>query len=112
MASCFPLRASVAVYVSFFRCMMVADHGLMRLFSRTAAPEASNNPLGYKFSWSPRGVLLALRNTGKWWEDGKVREIDGRELMTIAKPYVVYPGMSIIADERNHGGARSLLLTI
>ena len=22
------------------------------------APEASNNPLGYKFSWSPRGVLL------------------------------------------------------
>ncbi|KAJ2426024.1 saccharopine dehydrogenase (NADP+, L-glutamate-forming), partial [Coemansia sp. RSA 2522] len=24
------------------------------------APEASNNPLGYKFSWSARGVLLAL----------------------------------------------------
>ena len=22
------------------------------------APEASNNALGYKFSWSPRGVLL------------------------------------------------------
>lgn len=61
------------------------------------APEASNNPLGYKFSWSPRGVLLALRNTGKWWEDGKVREIDGRELMTIAKPYVVYPGFATVA---------------
>ena len=22
------------------------------------APEASNNPLGYKFSWSARGVIL------------------------------------------------------
>jgi len=28
----------------------------------TAAPEASDNPLGYKFSPSSRGVLLALRN--------------------------------------------------
>ncbi|KAG9818554.1 saccharopine reductase, partial [Aureobasidium melanogenum] len=25
------------------------------------APECSDNPLGYKFSWSSRGVLLALR---------------------------------------------------
>ena len=24
------------------------------------APECSDNPLGYKFSWSSRGVLLAL----------------------------------------------------
>ena len=24
------------------------------------APEASDNPLGYKFSWSPRGVLLNM----------------------------------------------------
>ena len=30
------------------------------------APEASDNPLGYKFSWSSRGVLLALRNAAKW----------------------------------------------
>jgi saccharopine dehydrogenase-like NADP-dependent oxidoreductase len=36
------------------------------------APEASNNPLGYKFSWSSRGVLLALRNSAKYWEDGNV----------------------------------------
>ena len=26
------------------------------------APEANDNPFGYKFSWSPRGVLLAGRN--------------------------------------------------
>jgi saccharopine dehydrogenase-like NADP-dependent oxidoreductase len=36
------------------------------------APEASNNPLGYKFSWSSRGVLLALRNSARFWQDGKV----------------------------------------
>jgi saccharopine dehydrogenase-like NADP-dependent oxidoreductase len=36
------------------------------------APEASNNPLGYKFSWSSRGVLLALRNSARFWKDGKV----------------------------------------
>ena len=36
------------------------------------APEASNNPLGYKFSWSARGVLLALRNSARFWQDGKV----------------------------------------
>lgn len=36
------------------------------------APEVSGNPLGYKFSWSSRGVLLALRNSAKFYKDGKV----------------------------------------
>ena len=36
------------------------------------APEDSNNPLGYKFSWSARGVLLAATNSAKFIEDGKV----------------------------------------
>ena len=38
------------------------------------APEDSDNPLGYKFSWSSRGVLLALRNSAKYWKDGKDRK--------------------------------------
>lgn len=37
------------------------------------APENSGNPLGYKFSWSSRGVLLALRNSARYWKDGKAR---------------------------------------
>jgi alpha-aminoadipic semialdehyde synthase len=37
------------------------------------APEASGNPLGYKFSWSPRGVLLAGLNSAKFKKGGKVR---------------------------------------
>jgi len=61
------------------------------------APEASDNPLGYKFSWSARGVLLALRNDAKFYEDGKLVEVPGTELMTVAKPYFIYPGYAFVA---------------
>ena len=61
------------------------------------APEASDNPLGYKFSWSSRGVLLALRNAAKYFKDGKVEEIQGPELMGTAKPYFIYPGFAFVA---------------
>ncbi|KIX98064.1 uncharacterized protein Z520_06144 [Fonsecaea multimorphosa CBS 102226] len=61
------------------------------------APEASDNPLGYKFSWSSRGVLLALRNSAKFYEDGSVKEISGPDLMSSAKPYFVYPGFAFVA---------------
>lgn len=42
--------------------------------------EANNNPFGYKFSWSPRGVLLASRNSSKWLENGKIISIPGEKL--------------------------------
>ena len=42
--------------------------------------DASNNPFGYKFSWSPRGVLLASRNAAKWLEDGEEVSIPGEQL--------------------------------
>ena len=61
------------------------------------APEASDNPLGYKFSWSSRGVLLALRNSAKFYQDGSVKEISGPELMGSAKPYFIYPGFAFVA---------------
>ncbi|KAK4163533.1 Saccharopine dehydrogenase [Cladorrhinum sp. PSN259] len=61
------------------------------------APEDSDNPLGYKFSWSSRGVLLALRNTGKWCQDGDVVEVQGKDLMKTAKPYFIYPGFAFVA---------------
>lgn len=44
------------------------------------APEANDNPLGYKFSWSPRGVLLAGRNPARFQKDGKIVEIPGGAL--------------------------------
>jgi saccharopine dehydrogenase (NADP+, L-glutamate forming) len=58
------------------------------------SPEASNNPLGYKFSWSSRGVLLALRNDAKYWKDGKIVDISGKDLMDSAKPVYIYPAFA------------------
>ena len=42
--------------------------------------EANNNPFGYKFSWSPRGVLLASRNSARWLENGKEVNVPGEKL--------------------------------
>eukprot|EP00128_Syssomonas_multiformis_P005982 Colp12_sorted_trinity150504_noHs@422 len=61
------------------------------------APEASDNPLGYKFSWSPRGVLLAARNTARFKEGGKVVEIPGHELLKKGAKRIrtVYPAFAV-----------------
>jgi saccharopine dehydrogenase (NADP+, L-glutamate forming) len=61
------------------------------------APECSDNPLGYKFSWSSRGVLLALRNQAAFYQDGEVKSVEGPELMAEAKPYFIYPGYAFVA---------------
>lgn len=55
------------------------------------APEANTNPWGYKFSWSPRGVLMAGRNDGRYLRDGRTVEIPGRELFAHYEPVEV-PG--------------------
>jgi saccharopine dehydrogenase-like NADP-dependent oxidoreductase len=44
------------------------------------APEANTNPFGYKFSWSPRGVVLAGKNPARYLEDGRVVSVPGEEL--------------------------------
>lgn len=41
---------------------------------------SNNNPFGYKFSWAPRGVLLASRNSARWLEDGREVNIPGEQL--------------------------------
>lgn len=61
------------------------------------APEDSDNPLGYKFSWSPRGVLLAAGNTAQFYRDGKKETVTGAQLMSTAKPYHIYPGYAFEA---------------
>ncbi len=35
------------------------------------APEANTNPFGYKFSWSPVGVLLAGKNSARFLQNSK-----------------------------------------
>jgi saccharopine dehydrogenase (NADP+, L-glutamate forming) len=44
------------------------------------APEANTNPFGYKFSWSPRGVLLASKSAAKFIKDGKIVVIPAEKL--------------------------------
>ncbi len=44
------------------------------------ALESNNNPLGYKFSWSPEGAMLAATNVGRYKEHGKVIDVPGDEL--------------------------------
>jgi saccharopine dehydrogenase-like NADP-dependent oxidoreductase len=51
------------------------------------APEANTNPIGYKFSWAPRGVLVAATNPARFLKDGRVVEVPGGELF--AAPEVV-----------------------
>jgi saccharopine dehydrogenase (NADP+, L-glutamate forming) len=57
------------------------------------APEANTNPFGYKFSWSPRGVLLASKNSAKYLKDGKVVTIPAERLF--ADPETIpMPGLA------------------
>jgi len=44
------------------------------------APEDNDNPFGYKFSWSPKGVVLASRNPARFLENGEIVNISGEEL--------------------------------
>jgi saccharopine dehydrogenase-like NADP-dependent oxidoreductase len=56
------------------------------------APEANTNPFGYKFSWSPRGVLLASKSQAKFLKDGKVVIIPAEQLF--AEPDMIsIPGL-------------------
>ncbi len=54
--------------------------GFMSYCGGLPAPEANNNPFGYKFSWSPRGVLMAARNTAHYLRDGKDINVPGGTL--------------------------------
>ena len=56
------------------------------------APDANNNPYGYKLSWSPRGVLLAGRNNAHFLRDGKEVKIPGADLFQNCESMEV-PGM-------------------
>jgi saccharopine dehydrogenase-like NADP-dependent oxidoreductase len=56
------------------------------------APEAANNPFRYKFSWSPKGVVMAGNNDGKYLRHGKLVEIPTRDLFK--NPFKVnFPGV-------------------
>jgi len=75
------------------------------------APEANTNPFGYKFSWSPRGVLLASKNSAKFLKDGRVVDIPAADLFvrpeTIGIPglgeFEGYPNRDSVAYRDTYG---------
>jgi len=75
------------------------------------APEANTNPWGYKFSWSPRGVVLAARNTAKYLWSGKKVDVPGSELFADVQPldvedlgaYEVYPNRDSLGYQEIYG---------
>jgi saccharopine dehydrogenase-like NADP-dependent oxidoreductase len=56
------------------------------------APEAANNPLNYKFSWSPKGVILASRNGAHYLKKGKKIKIESAGLFKDRFNYA-FPGI-------------------
>lgn len=61
------------------------------------APENNNNPLGMKFSWSPRGVFLSQCNSASFLKDGERVDISAADLMNNAVPYHVVDGYNFLA---------------
>mmetsp|Transcript_26945 Transcript_26945/g.86625 ORF Transcript_26945/g.86625 Transcript_26945/m.86625 type:complete len:1038 (-) Transcript_26945:1363-4476(-) len=76
-----------------------ADGGAVESFESLCgglpAPEAADNPLGYKFSWSPRGVLLAGRNPARYRALGAELRVAGEELFRSARPITILPSLSL-----------------
>lgn len=44
------------------------------------APEVEKNPFNYKFTWAPKGVVMAGKNDGKYLKDGKVIKVHTNDL--------------------------------
>ncbi|VDM51968.1 unnamed protein product [Angiostrongylus costaricensis] len=77
------------------------------------APESSDNPLRYKFSWSPKGVLTALLNPAKYLQDGKEVEIASGKVLDHLYPIDFLPGFNLIGyanrDSVKYGGIYGII---
>ncbi|KAL2308952.1 hypothetical protein Nmel_005129 [Mimus melanotis] len=60
------------------------------------APEHSDNPLRYKFSWSPQGVLLNTVQSATYLKDGEIINIPpGGALLDSVTPMDFFPGLNL-----------------
>jgi saccharopine dehydrogenase (NADP+, L-glutamate forming) len=59
------------------------------------APEAANNPFRYKFSWSPKGVVMAGNNDAVFLRHGEKVSIPAKDLFK--NPFNVhFPGVGLL----------------
>ncbi len=54
--------------------------GFYSMCGALPAPESADNPFRYKFSWSPKGVVMAGNNEGQFLRDGKTVKISSEDL--------------------------------
>ncbi|CAI5448094.1 unnamed protein product [Caenorhabditis angaria] len=79
----------------------IKDHGgrvtsFVSFCGGLPAPEWSDNPLRYKFSWSPKGVLTALMNPAKYLKNGKIVEIPSGSVVDNLIDIDFMPGLNMI----------------
>ncbi len=75
------------------------------------APEAADNPFRYKFSWSPKGVVMAGNNDALFLQKGKIVSVPTKELFNdpfeVDFPEVgrleVYPNRDSLAYKEIYG---------
>lgn len=59
------------------------------------APEAANNPLAYKFTWSPSGVMVASLNSAQYLNNGEIVTVPADQLFH--NPFKVdFPDLGIL----------------
>eukprot|EP01063_Lacrimia_lanifica_P019909 TRINITY_DN27303_c0_g1_i1.p1 TRINITY_DN27303_c0_g1~~TRINITY_DN27303_c0_g1_i1.p1 ORF type:complete len:961 (+),score=424.34 TRINITY_DN27303_c0_g1_i1:54-2936(+) len=76
-----------------------ADGGVVRSYESFCGalpePEHANNCLGYKFSWSPKGVMLAAQRPCTFlWNNTEV-DIEGRRLYDVALPFTPFKALKM-----------------
>jgi saccharopine dehydrogenase-like NADP-dependent oxidoreductase len=59
-------------------------------------PDCIDNPLGYKFSWSPLGVFRALGNDAKYLMNGKIIDVPGKNLLYDSQDFNVNNALNIV----------------
>lgn len=90
------------------------EGGILEFYSicgALPAPEAANNPFRYKFSWSPKGVVMAGNNDAVYLRHGEVVELPTRDLFKnpflVDFPQVgaleVYPNRDSLAYKEIYG---------
>lgn len=75
------------------------------------APQHNDNPFGYKFSWAPRGVLMASRNGAKYLQDGRTVTIEPlrlfRDMHVLQVPgfgdFEAYPNRDSVSYQEVYG---------
>ncbi|NNE44750.1 MAG: saccharopine dehydrogenase [Gemmatimonadetes bacterium] len=85
--------------------------GFRSLCGGIPAPEANDNPFGYKLSWSPRGVVLAGMRPARFIDHGAIQHVEAVDIFRNPRPIAVqelgelesYPNGDSVRFESEYG---------